>query len=90
MVMTMAAMQEARRVAGAAAPRRLMAAMTAAFALGQLIGPLTVSAATAAAGDPLAPPSLVAAALLVAGAGALLRRRRAPDLSRHTPEGRTP
>ena len=38
MVATMAGMQEARRRAGAAAPR-LMAAMTAAFALGQLAGP---------------------------------------------------
>ena len=43
MVATMAGLQEARRVAGAAAPR-LMAAMTAAFGTGQLIGPLTVGA----------------------------------------------
>jgi MFS family permease len=42
MVITMAAMQEARRVAGAhAAP--LMAAMTASFAAGQIAGPLVVS-----------------------------------------------
>ena len=40
-VITMAAMQEARRLAGAqAAP--LMAALTAAFALGQILGPLIV------------------------------------------------
>lgn len=39
---TMVAMQEARRVAGAQA-RPLMAAMTAAFALGQILGPLSVS-----------------------------------------------
>ena len=43
MVATMAGLQEARRLAGAAAPR-LMAAMTAAFALGQLAGPVVVAA----------------------------------------------
>jgi len=42
MVITMAGMQEARRAAGPQA-RALMAAMTAAFALGQILGPLTVS-----------------------------------------------
>ena len=39
MVMTMVGFQEARRVAGTHAPV-LMAAMTAAFALGQVVGPL--------------------------------------------------
>ena len=42
MVITMAGMQEARRVAGLHAPV-LMAAMTAAFAAGQIIGPLCAS-----------------------------------------------
>jgi predicted MFS family arabinose efflux permease len=42
MVNTMAGMQEARRVAGAHA-RMLMAAMTAAFAAGQIAGPMLVS-----------------------------------------------
>ena len=42
MVNTMAGLQEARRVAGAHA-RVLMAAMTSAFALGQIVGPLLVS-----------------------------------------------
>jgi predicted MFS family arabinose efflux permease len=42
MVITMAGMQEARRAAGPQA-RALMAAMTAAFALGQILGPMTVS-----------------------------------------------
>ena len=41
MVVTMSGLQEARRVAGTAAPR-LIAAMTAAFGTGQLIGPLLV------------------------------------------------
>jgi MFS family permease len=42
MVITMLGLQEARRLAGADA-RRLMAAMTAAFAVGQIVGPLLVS-----------------------------------------------
>ncbi len=42
MVVTMTGIQEARRVANAAAPR-LIAAMTAAFAVGQLVGPFTVT-----------------------------------------------
>ena len=42
MVVTMVGMQEARQLAGAGA-RSLMAAMTAAFALGQIAGPLLVS-----------------------------------------------
>src|SRR5262249_30676431 len=45
MVNTMAGLQEARRVAGSYA-RILMAAMTSAFALGQIAGPLLVSALT--------------------------------------------
>jgi MFS family permease len=62
MVITMAGMQEARRVAGQSAPR-LMAAMTAAFAAGQLAGPLTVTA-TGSAAEAIRGPSLLAAALL--------------------------
>jgi predicted MFS family arabinose efflux permease len=42
MVITMAGLQEARAIAGAQAPQ-LMAAMTAAFAAGQVAGPLVVS-----------------------------------------------
>lgn len=41
MIATMAGLQEARHLGGAAAPR-LMAAMTVAFATGQLLGPLSV------------------------------------------------
>ena len=69
-VATLAGLQEARRLAGRAAPR-LMAAMTAAFAFGQLVGPLTLRA-----GGPIAHaiylPSLAAAALLLASALLLL------------------
>jgi predicted MFS family arabinose efflux permease len=42
MVITMAGMQEARQVAGRHAPV-LMAAMTSAFATGQIAGPVSVS-----------------------------------------------
>jgi len=42
MVITMAGLQEARAIGGAQAPQ-LMAAMTAAFAAGQVAGPLVVA-----------------------------------------------
>lgn len=70
MVMTMAAMQEARRVAGAGAPR-LIAAMTAAFAAGQLIGPFTIKWFGGQGGDALRQPQLLAAACLLVSAVAL-------------------
>lgn len=72
MVTTMAGMQEARRLAGADAPR-WMAAMTAAFALGQLAGPLMVGVAVSSGASGMVGPSLVAAAVLSAGAWTLLR-----------------
>jgi len=75
MVATMAGLQEARRVAGPAAPR-LMAAMTASFGMGQLIGPLAVGA-FASSGHGLAPHALVAALLLL-GSGAVLMSRGTP------------
>ena len=70
MVITMAGMREAWRTRGEAAPR-LMAAMTAAFATGQLVGPLLVSGAQSAA-TAIRAPSLLAAALLLLSALALL------------------
>jgi len=72
MVITMAGMQEARRLAGAAAPR-LMAAMTTAFALGQLAGPIIVGIAASDQAMGIAGPSVFAAALLLAGAWTLRR-----------------
>jgi MFS family permease len=67
MVITMAGMQEARRVAAEHA-RPLMAAMTSAFAIGQIAGPLWVSYKSSIA------QSLVAAAVvLVLSAAALIR-----------------
>jgi MFS family permease len=64
MVITMVGMQEARSVAGARATG-LMAALTSAFALGQIFGPIVVSYVVAAGGG-------FPAALLVAGAVLLL------------------
>lgn len=71
-VITMVGLQEARAVAGAQAPR-LMAAMTASFAAGQIIGPLAVSY-VAGAGGSFSGALLVASGVLVAGAALLLRR----------------
>ena len=65
-VITMVGLQDARSVAGAAAPR-LMAAMTAAFAFGQIVGPLSVSFLISAGGS-IAAALLAACVVLVAGA----------------------
>jgi len=73
MVITMAGMQEARQVAGEHA-RALMAAMTSAFALGQIAGPLSVSLVVGADGG-FSEALLVAASLLAASAYALAYRR---------------
>ncbi len=69
MVITLVALQEARRVAGAQA-RILIAAMTSAFAAGQIIGPLTVSAAADGRGFS---SGLIVAAVLLASSALLLR-----------------
>jgi MFS family permease len=72
-VVTLVGMQEARRLAGERAAR-LMAAMTAAFAAGQILGPLFV-AAVAGAGGTLHWAMAAASGVLIASAGALVRRR---------------
>jgi hypothetical protein len=77
MILTMAGMQEARRVAGNAAPR-LIAAMTAAFAMGQLLGPIVVSVLPSS-GNPLYAASIAAAVLLIAGAAILTASYRPRD-----------
>ena len=64
MVITMVGMQEARSVAGARATG-LMAALTSAFAVGQIAGPIIVSYVIAASGG-------FSTALIVAGAVLLL------------------
>ncbi len=74
MVATMSGLQAARAAARGAAPR-LMAAMTGAFACGQLLGPVAVAVFS----DPvqaLAVPSLASAFLLVLSAAMLLREAR--------------
>lgn len=76
MVITMAAMQEARAVTGPPATG-LMAAMTSAFGVGQIAGPLLVSWMVDADAD-FSRPLLVACLFLVASAYAL-SRRRGPD-----------
>jgi MFS family permease len=65
MVITMAGMQEARELAGPDAPA-LMAAMTAAFAAGQIAGPLLVSYLVQRSG--FATALAIAAAVLVLSA----------------------
>jgi predicted MFS family arabinose efflux permease len=66
MILTMAGMQEARRVAGNDAPR-LIAAMTAAFAIGQLLGPIVVGLVSSN-GRAMYTTSIAAAVLLIASA----------------------
>ena len=63
MIDTMVGMQAAKRLAGAES-RRLMAAMTAAFAAGQLAGPLALPYVMGAEGD--------FSKILLLAAGALL------------------
>lgn len=70
MVMTMAGVQEARRIA-TGDPTKLIAALTAAFAIGQLAGPVIVSMSSSATNG-LVLASSLAAALLVCSALALL------------------
>jgi MFS family permease len=66
MVMTMAGVQEARRIA-AGSPTKLVAALTAAFALGQIAGPIVVGLGRATA-NAVALTSIAASALLILSA----------------------
>jgi len=72
MVITMAGMQDARRVAGPHA-RALMAAMTSAFALGQILGPVIVSLL---AQRGFAPALVLAASMLALSAVSLQRKEK--------------
>jgi len=74
MVITMVGLQEAREAGGAHATR-LMAAITAAFGLGQILGPLLVSS-LAGYGRGFSPSLLIAAAVLAVSAYALSRAER--------------
>jgi len=71
-VITQVGLQEARAVAGEHA-RALIAAMTSAFALGQIVGPLAVAALVRATGG-FAAALVFAAALLAVSSLALLKR----------------
>jgi len=73
MVITLTAMQEARAMAGARATR-LMAAMTAAFAVGQILGP--VCASYLADGDGRFGRALLLASAVLLASAWLLRQRR--------------
>lgn len=79
MVITMTVMQEARAIGGAD-PTGLIAALTAAFALGQIAGPV-LAACLLAPGTDFSRPLLAASVVLVAGTlGLAARRREAPDV----------
>lgn len=71
MITTMAGFEEARRLAGPGAPRWI-AAMTAAFAGGQLAGPFTVGMFATAHDDGMAGASAAAVVVLMAGVAALV------------------
>ena len=86
MVITMAGMLEARRHAAPAG--KLMAAMTAAFATGQLLGPLVVGLTASQGLESIAGPSLIAAAGLLVSAGML--REDACGRPHVTPRKATP
>jgi predicted MFS family arabinose efflux permease len=73
MVITLAALQEGKRIAGSDATV-LIAAMTSAFAAGQIVGPLTVSAGFGNGGFSTA--LMIAAAMLAASAPLLADRRQ--------------
>jgi len=78
-VITMLGLQEARRVGGPRAPA-LMAAMTSAFALGQIVGPLMVSAVVAAGGT-VTHALMAAAVLVVVSAAALVLNGRTRSIT---------
>jgi MFS family permease len=78
MVVTMAGMQEARRIGGNTASR-LIAALTSAFAIGQLLGPIVVSLLSSS-GRALNVASIAAGLLLIASAAALTASYRRRDV----------
>jgi MFS family permease len=86
MVITMVCMQEAR-VIGKGGATGLMAALTAAFAFGQIVGPLSVSWLIGPDGD-FSAALYLASAVLAAGAAALARPRSAVRPIVQLPEGK--
>ncbi|MGB6009547.1 YbfB/YjiJ family MFS transporter [Castellaniella sp.] len=73
MVITMVGLQEAQAAVGHAGAKRQMAAMTASFAMGQLIGPLFFSLTHALFGAPLEFALVLGTLGLIAGALPILR-----------------
>ncbi|MGB3835720.1 YbfB/YjiJ family MFS transporter [Castellaniella sp.] len=75
MVITMVGLQEAQAAVGRIGAKRQMAAMTASFAMGQLIGPLFFSLTHALFGAPLEFALVLGTLGLIAGALPILRLR---------------
>jgi predicted MFS family arabinose efflux permease len=79
MVITMSAIQEAKAIAGPHAVG-LLSALTAAFAIGQLLGPMSVSLLISLGGG-LASALLIASGVLAAGAYVLYRSPRSAAIA---------
>jgi len=88
MVTTMIGMHEAQVIGGPRATS-LMAVMTAAFAAGQIAGPLLVSFTVGPDAD-FSRPLLIACLLLIASTGLLSRPRPSPHAGSETRVGRNP
>jgi MFS family permease len=86
MVVPMAAMQEARSISGPNNSAVLIAAMTSAFALGQIIGPITVGWLVGPHSTNLFPSLCLAGALLVLSALALNKPRLQRGFARNALE----
>ena len=86
MVVPMAAMLEARSIAGPKNSAVLIAAMTSAFALGQIIGPITVSWLVGPQGANLSTSLYLAGTLLLLSALMLIKPRLHPVVARNALE----
>jgi hypothetical protein len=86
MVVPMAAMLEARSIAGPKNSAVLIAAMTSAFALGQIIGPITVRWLVGPHGTNLSSSLYLAGALLLLSALTLIKPRLQPVAARNALE----
>lgn len=87
MVITMVGLQEAQAAVGQAGAKRQMAAMTASFALGQLIGPIFFSLTHAWFGASLEFALVLGTLGLLAGAVPILRLRHPGRTPAARPEG---
>lgn len=78
MVITMLGMKEAHRLAGPKDPQWLIAALTAAFAIGQIIGP-AIAGWTFELTQSFTAPLLLGSVLLIASLAPLLREKKRPE-----------